>query len=221
MIVKLLHVMSVLMLSFAAALCVFCVRQWLRNAPQEQSAPELSAAERLVGTRNAGKQDDPRATTPLVREATVFALYLNPPSPPAPSEIRQPPATVAPPVSRPVSAAPWFSLLATSYNRLHPERSWALVCEPGQGGRWTRKGDQLGHFVIEDVERGAILCRDGNELHRMTVPVSATVQLGQLRSPMPAPVGGTESGVTAVNASELGVPGAGAPDVLPTADTGG
>ena len=104
-------------------------------------------------------------TDPLVSQAQAFTLYLNPPR--AREEI-----TAQIPTVRPATPSPKFALHGTCYYPLRPEASLALVCEPGGGGgtfRWVRQGAELGHFVIEKIERGAIVYRDGERMHEMLV----------------------------------------------------
>ena len=40
----------------------------------------------------------------------------------------------------------------------------ALVSEPGSGTGWVKKGARLGHFVVDKVERGTLVYRDGDRL---------------------------------------------------------
>jgi hypothetical protein len=66
------------------------------------------------------------------------------------------------PAARPAEPKPKFTLVATSYYRSRPEQSMALVSEPGSGSRWVKQGTHLGHFVVEKVERGMVVYRDGD-----------------------------------------------------------
>jgi hypothetical protein len=116
--------------------------------------------------------------TPLVAQATAFALYLNPPKPPVPP---QTPPRVNPPqsASKPVVAIPQFRLLSTSRHALHPEKSLALVSESGRGERWIRKGDRLGPLVVESIRDGTLVYREGGQLHEVTVAMKQTVELSR------------------------------------------
>lgn len=45
----------------------------------------------------------------------------------------------------------------------------ALVSEPGSGYRWVKQGQRLGHFVVESIERGLIMYRNGDQLLEVAV----------------------------------------------------
>jgi hypothetical protein len=72
--------------------------------------------------------------------------------------------------------------LAISYYRSNPDRSLAMVWDASKGGYWIKKGDQLGHFIIERIEKEAVIYRDGDQLRQMAVAVKPTAQLGRLKS---------------------------------------
>lgn len=116
--------------------------------------------------------------SPLIAEATAFALYLDPPKPPPPPQT-QPRVSPPQPAPRPVVTIPKFRLLSTSCHVSRPEKSLALVSEPGQGERWVRKGDQLGHLVVESIRDGTLVYRDGAELREVSVIMRPTVELAR------------------------------------------
>ena len=51
----------------------------------------------------------------------------------------------------------------------------ALVSEPGSGTHWVKQGARLGHFVLEKVERGTIVYRQGDRLREMAVDTKVPV----------------------------------------------
>jgi hypothetical protein len=63
---------------------------------------------------------------PLVAAAEAFALYLNPPEPPA-AKRPVPRPRAAPPKPPPVVSTPRFRLLGVSYHRAKPAESRALL----------------------------------------------------------------------------------------------
>lgn len=97
---------------------------------------------------------------PLIKQAESFASYLSPPA-------RQKPAKSMPSeklrrVPRPSRAvSPKFRLIGTSYYALRPDMSLALVDEPGKGFRWISQSSEVGHLVIEKIEDGVVMVRDG------------------------------------------------------------
>jgi hypothetical protein len=71
-----------------------------------------------------------------------------------------------------------FKLHGTSYYPNQPDRSMALIGEVGgaEGSeRWVKEGAQLGHFVIHEIGRGAIVYRNGEDLREMAVERSASL----------------------------------------------
>jgi len=223
MIIRTMYTMSVLMLSSAGVLLMSSATQCLQDPSQDQSSVGPSATEQFREAQSAGARNDQQAI-PLIREAATFALYLNPPAPSAPAGTPRP--SIANPVSPPPAyappsspgATPWFSLLATSYNRTHPDQSWALVSEPGKPARWAKKGEHLGHFVIETIaEKGSITYRDGNQSREMVVKLKDTPPLAQYKpvvspSTQNAPAEPDCSDAPPADAHEMGMP-----DVQPVA----
>jgi len=127
------------------------------------------------GTQNADAQNQ---VPPLVTQAQAFALYLNPPPPPEPTP---PPAAVIQQAEapRPKMVAPKFKLIGTSFYALHPEMSLALIDEPGKGLRWVRQASQVEHLVIDKVEDGKIIVRDGQRTEELVAerpPVKSLVK---------------------------------------------
>jgi len=136
---------------------------------------EPTAIERFLRDRG-DKKDGRDYLPPLVQQAQAFALYLNPPRPPAPTPAPKPSALTSsamkaagdpkPPAPvQPSAASPKFELHGISYYRAQPERSMALVREPGGSRRWVRPGQQLGHLTIERIESTTLICRDATQTH--------------------------------------------------------
>jgi len=69
-----------------------------------------------------------------------------------------------------------------------------MVSEPGRGGYWVKKGDRLGHVVIERVFEGGIVYQEGNQSREMKIDVKQAAQLAQLKSTASAS-DGWQSGV--------------------------
>ncbi|TKJ34775.1 MAG: hypothetical protein CEE38_16580 [Planctomycetes bacterium B3_Pla] len=154
--------------------------QWLHGAPRNEHNPEISVVEKFQEIGGAGKRNSQNVVSPLVKQATAYALYLTPPEPPAPRKTPRPNIHKQS-LRRSVGTTPKFRLLSTTYYRSSPEKSLALVSEPGKGDHWIRKGERLGHCVVESVEKGAIVYRDGNRSRKMKITVKKTVQLAQVK----------------------------------------
>jgi hypothetical protein len=102
----------------------------------------------------------------LVAQAQAFAAILNPPAPaPVSKPIGAPVAAsdslpLLMPKTRPAMASVTFKLVATSYYAGRPDKSMALLTEPGNkdGGRWVKEGAQIGHFTVHEIKNKAWSC---------------------------------------------------------------
>jgi len=192
--VKLLYSISSVLLIFAIFLFAVCGLRLLQDAanskgylsgnhPDELAGNNqnsgLSILDQfeMIGTAEFGSMDN---VSPLVEKAMEFALYLNPPKPPEPV-IAQQPTIVPQPNYRPSTTAR-FRLLSTSYYLSSPEKSWALVSEPGKGDHWVAKGERVENFIVQSIEKGAIVYHDGNQTHKMDITVKEPAQLAQVRT---------------------------------------
>ncbi len=202
--VKMLYVVSILCLICASLLFGRCAVQWLQGVPADERAPGIPLSERLR-MRQGLNGNTNAASTPLLEQAEALALYLDPPKPPPRVSTSQPtvsPATVSPPpVPRPPNPTPQFRLLAISYYRSSPDRSLAMVWDASKGGYWIKKGDRLGHFVVERIEKEAIYYRDGDQLRQMAVAVKQPVQLARPKSKESASIQKVAANQTLVSAS--------------------
>lgn len=176
-----LYILSFLSLVAAGLLFALCGMQWAHNVPAAGKEPEVSLLERFQARESSMTGGRANAEPPLIEQARIFARYLNPPKPPPPKETPRP-KVQAPPVRTPPRATPKFRLLSISYYRPEPERSVALVSEPGKGGYWIKKGERLGHLVIERVEEGALVYRDGDQIHEMMIAVQRTIPIARQKS---------------------------------------
>lgn len=184
--VRALQTFSVLAVIFAGVVFVFLVVQQLRDVPEFGGNLGLPILEKF---RQAGSFSDKsiqKALSPLVKQAEAFALYLNPPQPPKPREAPAPRSSLKQTVSavRPVKLTPKFTLIGTSYYRSRPEESMALVSEPGSEPHWVKQGASLGHFVVEKVERGTIVYRDGDRLLEMALDTKVPIRTKQVKQTM-------------------------------------
>ncbi len=184
--IKMLYLVSILCLTCASLLFGLCGMQWMQGVPPDERDPWISATERLR-LRQSLNGNDKAASTPLLQQAEALALYLNPPKPPPPRReaslpTASPPSISPVPVPRPPSPTPQFRILAISYYRSSPEKSLAMVWDANKGGYWIKQGDRLGHFVVERIEKEAILYRDGDQLRQMAVAVKQPAQLARLKS---------------------------------------
>lgn len=108
---------------------------------------------KTVGNKSRGGASQ---ESPLVQQAGVFALYLNPPKPKTPKT-----ATGRTIITRGPAVTPKFKVIGISYYKKHPDLSIALIDEPGKGLHWVRQSSKVGHLLIEQIKDGLIVVKDG------------------------------------------------------------
>lgn len=207
---------GILLTLSAGVLLVGAVLQWLRADPEIGgvfAGPGGLECLKEIGKEGSTGSGEVRKA-PLVVQAEAFARYLDPPKPqttdarnPEPSATRR-----IPPV-RPPTVASLFRLRATCYCPSHPDKSRALVWEPSDDGRnlrWVEEGTSLGHFVVQEIRPGAVLCVNGEQRHEMKVEhLSLPVWLVEHQVMEVARVGSpleTNRAIADVNAAGEGTP---------------
>jgi hypothetical protein len=157
--IKTLRITSIIVAVLAAVFVVFPTVFGVRSDEQvEGFLNSTGSIERFKEARGDENKDIGGQSSPLVREADAFALYLNPPAKPKRAAVSHRPARPPRPAG-PVSAK--FELLGTSVYPSHPELSLALIDEPGKGFHWVRQGGKVGHLIIEQIKDGLVVVRDG------------------------------------------------------------
>ena len=176
---KTLRITSIIAAAIAVAIFVFPAVFGGRIDPEVVKfldAPGI--VEKFKEAKGAQNAEAQNQVPPLVTQAQAFALYLNPPPPPEPTT-PPPAAVIQAEAPRPKMVTPKFKLIGTSFYALHPEMSLALIDEPGKGLRWVRQASQVEHLVIDKVEDGKIVIRDGQrteELVAERLPVISLVK---------------------------------------------
>lgn len=122
------------------------------------SAVEKFLKDSTRARSKAGKDQ----VSPLTKEAMAFALYLNPP-PPSRSRAKRYVTARKGSKPSPRSVSVKFSLVGTSLHSSDPNRSMALINQPGSGYRWVRQNSKVGHLLIEQVKDGFVIIRDGKK----------------------------------------------------------
>jgi len=179
-----LYTFGVLALFSAGYVFFRCGMQWHHIFAQTEEEPTLSIVDKYEQTKYFIDVRDRQAISPLVQQAQNYAGYINPPQIPKHQqnpELKSPERDVS--VVRLPNITPKFRLLATCYNRTRPEESLALVSEPGRDARWVEKGELLGNFVVESVERGSIVYRQGEKFDEMKVETKDSIQIAQMQQP--------------------------------------
>jgi hypothetical protein len=168
--VKLLRIISIAAFALALILLVYAIVFGVRKDSKIQEfIKQPGAAEKYAADKGRASAKDDSQASPLVKEAITWTKeYLNPPPPPPPP---------VSPVAAPSGPAPMaqvsakFNLIGTSYYAGKPGLSLALIDEPGQGLRWVREGNSVGHLMIDKVNDGSITVSDGSRTSEMSVTV--------------------------------------------------
>jgi hypothetical protein len=178
MMVRALYAMGVVSLVAAGIVFGFCILRWLENGQNPEQAQSPSMTERFRDALAAHRDRVSETTPVLLREAQAFADLLNPapspqPVPPGPNPGGASPRTLVPAISPP-TASPSFRLQGTVYCPSRPQTSMALIStgmQPIGDQRWVREGSVVGHFVVQEIRPGVILCRtpNGDQTHEMPV----------------------------------------------------
>lgn len=152
----------------------------------ESAAGFESAVAKFKKTRGNETKARESRVSPLLREAELFALYLNPPKPERSPRTRSsagPGARSGVPAEPTVHNAPprisvKFTLIGTSYFASCPELSLALIEEVGKGElSWVRQSSKVGHLVIEEIGDGMIVVSDGKTKTELTAKRPPAVNL--------------------------------------------
>lgn len=173
--IKALYILSFVALALAGWVLLSCAA-----GARETDAPvEVLATSSAV---ESFKQSSPHAdhagdrVPPLVQQARLLALYLDPPRPQRPTPaVPQEDRKTRKVAAKPASSTPKFELHGISYYPAEPARSMAMVFEPGSGRRWVRQGTQLGHLVIEQINSTSVVYRDGQKRREMALASGAAL----------------------------------------------
>ncbi len=176
--IRLLQILALCVLLAAGGIFALSRSAWQHDdRPVDEICSRPSAIESFKASgHRAGDSSGERP--PLLVQAETFAQFLNPEkegkpqrTPRIAEENRIGRPGGQPPV-RPTTPSVTFTLRATSYYPSQPDRSRALIAEIGSGAgmeHWVKQGTALGHFVVQEIRRGSITYRDGDQMREMTV----------------------------------------------------
>ncbi len=163
--IKTLRITTIIAAILAVGFLAFPVVYGYRGAEQEQIEQFLDspgAIEKFNQAKGAKTVKRGDQIPPLVKQAMVFGLYLNPPPrikpapKPKPTKVaRREVVTPDPPKS-----TAKLTLIGTSYYLSRPELSLAYIDEPGKGLHWVRQGAKVGHMLIAQVKDGSVVVND-------------------------------------------------------------
>ena len=165
--VKTLRITSFVVAALAVLLvllpAVFGVRG---DEDMEKFLNSPGAAEQFSKARGNRARTDRDQSSPLVKQAEKFALYLNPPTPKPDRPTRPRPTPSGP--RKEVQVSSKFKVIGTCFYDLHPELSMALIDQPGKGLLWVRQGSKVGHSIVEQVKDGVVVIKDGKGTYELS-----------------------------------------------------
>ncbi len=205
--VKTLRITSIVVVVLAAGFIVSPAIFGLRgDAETEEFLNSPGAIEKFNEARDNKSKGSESQTSPVVKLAEAFALYLNPPTPP--KKVSEDPPKSSSPVRPPVVSSK-FKLIGTSYYVLRPELSLALIDEPGKGYRWVRQSSEVGHLIIEQVKDGTVVVRDGQRTSELVAerPVRMSLLKRSSFEPAGSVLGLTSPDKSAVHLADKSGPG--------------
>ena len=182
--VRVLQIFCVLICLSTGAVLALCIIDLGHQDPTikgiYRQPSVLQRFEELRSQRNTQVEKN----APLVVQAQAFAAYLNGPVVQEKKEVvatgRKLPRNIAKAPKIRVVPSAKFKLEGTSYYLKQPDRSIALIWEPGsteENQRWVKEGERLGRFVIHKIKRGVVVYRDENEqLHEMSIERKAATR---------------------------------------------
>lgn len=225
--IRILQIITVSALISTVVVLTCCISNLLQDDPKLKWTSEPPIIEKFRQTRDHRATGSRIIKNPLIREAEMFARYLNPP------EIKKSPKTSVSSsstrtisVSRQEILSPKFTLAATSYYRSKPKESMALVWEPGTGFHWIKQGMKLGHFIIDKIERGKIVYQYGDLYGQMVINQNVPIYNEQIHKTMSVstqthPASSSVPSKQEMKTDELSVPNREALPIVKNNDTQG
>jgi hypothetical protein len=159
--IKTLRIISIAAAVLAAIFVIFFVFSVVFGVRSDKHIEEFLSSPGVIEKFNKRVGNKARGgasqSSPLVQQAGVFALYLNPPKPKKSKIAKGGTASI----TRGPAVTPKFKVIGTSYYKERPELSMALIDEPGKGLHWVRQSSKVGHLLIEQVKDGIVVVKDG------------------------------------------------------------
>ena len=168
-----MRVLRVLPGVFVVSMLTVCAMTFCRSRSVNPEVAALLKGPGAVsiwqGTKMApAKGPATSKVSPLVAQARIYARLLNPPSsiesaakdtPASPKQhsnqgIPKPQSSMQ---IKPPRVSPAFRVHATSVYAKYPEKSMALISQPGRESSWVRPGDMLDYLKVVEIRKDAVL----------------------------------------------------------------
>ena len=168
--IKTLRITSILAAVLAVVLVGFFVFRIVRGTRGNENVKEFlkspDVIEKFKTAEGSRMKSFVGQTSPLVKQAQAFALYLNPPA----SKPRIPQTGGGSnPINTQTNVTPKFKVIGISLCEWSPEMSMALIDEPGKGIHWVKQSATVGHLYIEQVQNDQVIVKSGSETFNLTL----------------------------------------------------
>ena len=164
--IKTLRITSILAAVLAAILVGFFVFRIVRGIHGNENVKEFLDSPDIIEKFKMAEGNRAKTpvgqTSPLVKQAQAFALYLNPPA----SKIKK---TKQGKGLAQVNVTPKFKVIGISLCEKRPELSMALIDEPGKGIHWVKQSTTVGHLFIEQVQNDLVIVKSGTETFNLVL----------------------------------------------------
>ena len=167
--IKTLRITSILAAALAVVLVGFFVFRIVHGIGGNENVREFLSSPGVIEKFKTAEGNRTNTivgqTSPLVKQAQAFALYLNPPA----SKTRNPKiGSGTSTISAQVDVTPKFKVVGISYYEGRPEMSMALIDEPGKGIHWVKQSTTVGHLRIEQVKNDLVIVKSSKETFNLT-----------------------------------------------------
>lgn len=160
-----MRLLRVLPTLFVVSMLTVCAMTF---CPGRSVSPEVAALLKGPGAVSVWQStkitlDERPATSkvsPLVAQAQIYARLLNPPrsiESAAKVNSASPKRRAKQRIAKPPRVSPAFKVHATSVYAKYPEKSMALVSQPGRESSWVRPGDMLGYLQVIEIRKDAVV----------------------------------------------------------------
>ncbi|MFC1781090.1 hypothetical protein ACFLZ8_02360 [Planctomycetota bacterium] len=164
-----LRITSILSVALAIVFFVLPIRYGVRSDEEiKDFLASTSIVEQFKSAEGTEVKTAGNQVSRLVQEAQAFALYLNPPKPKINTTQRTNNVNSLNSITQ-IDTKPKFTIIGTSVYYKQPERSMALIDEPGKGIHWVKQSDAIGHLLIQQVKDGIIVVKSGTETYELEV----------------------------------------------------
>lgn len=158
--IKTLRITSIVVAVFGVGLLIFSGFFGFRGDPEiEKFLNAPSVIDKFQMERSKRAKGGRKQESELVKQAGLFAKYIDPPAAGAVQRQVERPGEVPKAESPQPMTKPKFTVLATVFNESDPQQSVAWIDAPGKGRVWVRQSAEFDHLTIEQIRDGVVVAK--------------------------------------------------------------